>query len=384
MRGREVGGVAFSYRAKVVTVCVIVALALVFLYSVREILSPFIWAAIVAYVFNPLVTAFSRRMRVPRFWGVALVYAVMAAVVAWAAIFVVPLWKRESEQFSQDLPRLIESLYLYLVGQEMVEILGFRIEGQSVAREIAGSLQTFSYSASGYVLPVFFGVLGFLTKALLFIFGLFYFLLEADRIGDFLKRLLPPSIEGEILGVCADIDDVLGRWVRGQLLLVLIMGSVTWVALTLLGVRYAIVLAIITGVLEIFPVVGPVAAGTIACVVALFQPNPFGWSNITYVAVIAAVYFVLRHAEDYFVIPNIIGRIVQFHPLAVLFAVFAGGSIAGILGMFIAAPLLAMIKIVLRYLYGKLVEAPLPAPHTPAAVNPDEQTAPARELAAGE
>lgn len=352
-------GIAFSYRAKIVTVCLIIAVGLVFLYTVRHLLPPFIWAMIVAYVFNPLVTEFSRRTRLHRFWGVALLYAIMGGTLFLAAVYILPPLRRESEQLSRDFPQLVRSLYLYLVGHDNIELLGFRLDSESVARDITDALQKLSASAANYALPVFFGVLEMVTKVLMFLFSLFYFLLEADRIGEFLRRLLPLPVKDEVLALADEIDDVLGRWVRGQLVLVLIMSTATWVALTLLGVRYALVLAILTGILEIFPIVGPVTAGTIACLVALFQPNPFGWSNIAYVAAIAAVYFVLRHAEDYFVIPYVIGRIVEFHPLAVLFAVFAGGTIAGVLGMFIAAPVLAVAKIVLRYLYAKVLEQPV-------------------------
>ncbi|MCL5265059.1 MAG: AI-2E family transporter [Chloroflexi bacterium] len=352
------GRVVFPSWAKILTVSAIAVLSIIFLYAVRDMLSPFVWAMIVAYVFNPVVTTFSQKLRVHRFWGVALLYALMAGVVAAAMIYLIPPLRHESRQFWRDLPRLIESLYTYLLGQDTVRIWGVEIASHTLAAELTSALQKMGSSATTYVLPVFFGVLGMATKVLMFLLSLFYFLLEADKIGDFLRKLVPASGRDEILTVSAEIDDVLGRWVRGQLVLILIMSSVTAITLTLLGVRYALILALLTGMLEIFPIIGPVIAGTIACVVALFQTNPFGWSSITYVAVIAAVYFVLRHAEDYFVIPNVIGRIVEFHPLAVLFALFAGGSIAGILGMFIAAPTLAVLKIVLRYLYTKLVEPP--------------------------
>lgn len=349
----------FSNRAKVATVAAIGALALVFLYMVRDILTPFIWALIVAYVFNPVVTTFSRKTKLHRIWGVALLYTVMAGLLLGAMVFVVPPLRRESEQFGRDVPGLIDALYHYLVGQESIYLWGFQLDSTTLAREITAGLQKLGSLASEYALPVFFGVLELITHALLFLLALFYFLLEADRIGSFLRSLLPASASDEILRICEDIDDVLGRWVRGQLLLVLIMSSATWIGLSLLGVRYALVLALMTGVLETFPVAGPIVAGAIACTVALFQPNPFGWSSITYVAAIAALYFVLRHAEDYFVIPNVIGRIVEFHPLAIIFGVFAGGTLAGILGMFIAAPVLAVLKITMRYLYGKLVDAPV-------------------------
>jgi len=348
----------FPYQTKIVVVALIAAAALVFLLAVRDLLTPMIWAMIVAYVFNPLVTTFCKRTKLHRFWGVALLYAVVAALIVSAFLFLVPHVQRELEQLERDFPQLVGSLFSYLIGRDTLQILGFQITSEAVVRSVDEALQTVGTFITSHALPVFFGALRYVAKILLFLFATFYFLLDADRMGALAKKLLPLPIKGELVQLAADVDDVLGRWVRGQLLLVVIMSSATAVALTLLQVRYAIVLAILTGILELFPIVGPIVAGAIASIVALFQPNPFGWSNLTYVVTIALLYFVLRHAEDYFVIPNVIGRVVELHPLGIIFAVFAGGQIAGMLGMFIAAPTFAVLRIVLVYLYGKLVDLP--------------------------
>lgn len=331
---------------------------MLFLFAVRGILGPFVWAAIVAYVFNPLVTWISRRTRLHRFWAVALLYAVAAAVVFWMVTYVAPSIRREAQQFQQDIPSLIGGLMEYLLGNDSVDVFGYSLDSQTLIVELTNSAQSIFGYLSGHAIPVVVSAFTFLGKLLMFLFVTFYLLLDGHRLGAFVRRAIPAAARDEItdLGVC--IDHMLGRWVRGELLLVVIMTSATWVALSLLGVRYAIILALITGVLELFPLVGPVVAGAIACVVALFQPNPFGWSNLSYVLAIAAVYTALRYAEDYLVIPAIIGRIVEFHPLVVFFALFAGGSIAGMLGMFIAVPSLAILKVIFIYLYNKLVEEP--------------------------
>jgi predicted PurR-regulated permease PerM len=108
--------------------------------------------------------------------------------------------------------------------------------------------------------------------------------------------------------------------------------------------------------LELFPVVGPVLAGTIAVTVGLFQPNVFGWEPAVYGLVIAGMYTLLRYTEDYLVIPNVIGRVVHLHPLVVLFALLAGATLGGVLGMFIAVPTCAMLKVILSYIHCKLLE----------------------------
>jgi predicted PurR-regulated permease PerM len=138
-----------------------------------------------------------------------------------------------------------------------------------------------------------------------------------------------------------------------------------------------LLLAIMTGVLEVIPIVGPITAGAIACLVALGHPAPWGLSQIWYVAIVAIMYTVLRHAEDYFVIPLVIGRIVKLHPAVVIFSLLTGGALYGLLGVLLAVPVAATLRLVLIYVGAKLrdedpfpqleQELDVPHPTTPAA-----------------
>jgi predicted PurR-regulated permease PerM len=198
------------------------------------------------------------------------------------------------------------------------------------------------------------GLVETLLKVLLFLFATFYFLLDADRIGRLLHDLIPVQYRAELLSLAQDIDSVLGRFVRGELILVLIMSTATYLSLLVLQIPYALVLGILAGFLELIPIVGPITAATPAVIIALARPSPFGWPQPVHALVVAGVYFVLRHLEDYLVIPNVVGRVVEIHPLVAIFAVIAGGTLGGILGMFLAVPVAAVLKIVARYLYLKL------------------------------
>jgi predicted PurR-regulated permease PerM len=129
-----------------------------------------------------------------------------------------------------------------------------------------------------------------------------------------IRRNLPRDHRAELLQVLRDTNVMLGRYIRGQIILVLLMSTVTTIGLTVLNVPYSVLLGIMTGVLETIPFVGPITAGAIACLVALGHPNPFGWSQIAYVAVVAVMYTILRHAEDYLVIPTVIRRAVRPAP----------------------------------------------------------------------
>jgi len=167
---------------------------------------------------------------------------------------------------------------------------------------------------------------------------------------------------------------LLGRYVRGQLLLIGVMATATFIGLTVLQVPFTILLAIMTGVLEVIPIVGPITAGAIACLVALGHPAPWGLTQIWYVAIVAIMYTILRHAEDYFVIPLVIGRIVKLHPAVVIFALLTGGALFGLLGVLLAVPVAATARLVLIFVSAKLrdedpfrqLEEDLAVPPTPA------------------
>lgn len=359
----------FSYWAKVITVSTAVVLVLLLLYEARDLLRPFLWAAIAAYVFNPVVGLLCRRARLPRLLAVALLYIILLALLAWWFVFVIPPISREVRQLGSEFPKMVHSLYQQMIGQESLYLGGFEISPQDLVDEVSQQLQSVAAGLARLALPVFLGAIDAFGKTLLFLLTSFYLLLEADRLGAFVKRNIPAPAQGEILSLAREIDEVLNKYVRGQLILVAIMSTLMWVALTSLQVRYALLLAIASGILEIFPYVGPVVAGAIACTVGFFQPNPFGWSDLLYVAVIAGAYTGLRYAEDYFIIPNVLGRIVKFHPLLVIFIMLTGGVVAGILGMLLAVPVMAVAKILGGYLYGKVfggtVLTVAPAPHSP-------------------
>src|SRR5207237_2192440 len=161
------------------------------------------------------------------------------------------------------------------------------------------------------------------------------------------KRLVPATSRHELLPLGEQVSILLSRYVRGQLLLVAIMSTATTIGLTLFGVPFSLLLGLLTGVLEVIPIIGPITAGAIACLVALGNPNPFGWSQLVYVGAIAAMYTILRHAEDYFVIPLVIGRIVRLHPAVVIFSLLSGGAVFGLIGVVLAVPVAATARLVL-------------------------------------
>ena len=161
------------------------------------------------------------------------------------------------------------------------------------------------------------------------------------------------KVEVEIL--IRRINSVLGKYLRGQVFLVFFVSLVLFVLLSILGVKFALILAVFSGFAEIVPIIGPIAAAVIAAAVAFFGGTAnFGLSPIQLVIWVVIIYTIVRQAQDYFVTPHIMGKITELHPLIILFAVMAGEHVAGILGLILAVPIAGIIKIIFEYSLDKI------------------------------
>ena len=147
------------------------------------------------------------------------------------------------------------------------------------------------------------------------------------------------------------INTVLGGYLRGQIFLIFLVSLVLFIALSILGIRFALIIAIFSGIAEIVPWIGPIVAATVAVISVLLGGGSanFSLSPIQASIAVVVIYFVVRQVQDYFIVPHVMGRITKLHTLIVLFAVLAGEHTAGILGLLLAVPLAAVLKILLEF-----------------------------------
>jgi predicted PurR-regulated permease PerM len=338
----------WSTTTKRVVVGAALALGALVLVRAHDVVEPFLWALIFAYVFAPPVGAVQRRTGVRRGFVVTGLYVALALALYGIGRILVPLIFEELTEVRRTLPALLNN-----VQQQVVAALagsGF----EPLATTIIDNAQALTQRLSGMVLPVAIGVLSTVLKVLVFVIALFYLLRDGPGMAEGVRGLLPPGHRDELLRVFRRINVVLGQYLRGQVVLIAIMATVTTVGLAFLQVPFSLLLGFLTGVLETIPFVGPITAGTIAVLVALGHPAPFGWTQVGYAGVVAAMYTILRYAEDYVVIPQIIGRVVELHPLVVIFALLTGGAIGGLLGILVAVPVAASLRIAFLFALAKL------------------------------
>ncbi len=373
--------IRFSPQAKVIAVAIIVGLAILLLTHVVHVLTPFIAAIITAYLFHPLVSVLQRRTGIGRAFWIIVLYVLAFSLLSWLWTWGWPRIVSQSQELSTQLPLIIEDINHALGGRETVELGGgVTLNLAPLEEQIIAVISDLGRTLSGSVPGLVFSALETLIFTLVYLIVTFYLLLQAGQLRAWTVRLIPLPYRAEICDLGHQIDRVLGAYVRGQLILIVIMSVLLYIPLSILGVPYALVIAIASGVLEIIPILGPWAAAGVAMLVALFQPEvPFGFSNLGLAGLLAIIYFALRQVEDHFIIPNLMGSLVRLHPAVVIFAILAGGALAGVFGLLISIPVAAVTRILLAYVYRKLVDSPEPPPPSSP---PDTETSdtPAAEI----
>lgn len=351
----------FPLWAKITTVAIIIVLLLWLLSAMGSLLNPFLWALVTAYLLNPLVRTLSQRSRIRRFWWVLLIYIVTGFLLFASFNYLWPRFVAQFNDLQAALPEFARATSTWFERQGTLQIGNFTLNLQPAEADVINWFTDLASQLSASVPDILLGVIERLILLIVYLVVTFYLLLQGDQLAEAVYGLIPAPYREEIRRLGHSIDRVLGAYIRSQLLLIVLMAVLTYIPLSLLGVKYALVLAIATGFLEVIPFVGPYTAAGAAILVSLVQSTaPFGWPNWVLAVVVGIIYLVLRQGEDHLIIPNLVGHIVKLHPVLVIFSILAGGHLGGALGLLIAVPIAATARIILAYLYSKLVDSPAP------------------------
>lgn len=318
------------------------------LWTVRHGLYPFVLALVLAYILNPAVNTLERR-GLGRGAAILVLYAIVLGLGALAAFRLLPLLIHELEQFALELPeisRRVEDLSLAAQRQVQDSSLPYslRVALDDSAIAIEGAAQRFVRGTVSGLISLVGYSLGLAISPVL----AYYLLLDWRAIGDSVMGLLPVRWRHPALMFAADADRVLGGVIRGQVTIAVVVGVSVSAGLYLLGVRFALLIGILAGLLDIIPYFGAVIGALPAVTLALIE-SPW-------LAVKAALLFLLVHQLEGTVIgPKIMGGNVGLHPLSVIFFLIVGGEIGGFAGMLLGVPLAAVGKVLVRHVVNLLV-----------------------------
>lgn len=329
---------------------VLVCIGIYILYTVvHDVALVFFGAAVTAYIFYPVITWIAQYTRGSRVWATALFYVVLAVALAVMVRWLWPAMSTQYELLRQDLPRIVTQ-----AKEHPLMIAGMRIDVSNELQKFTSDAVT---SLPARVPKLVVGIIEGFLHLLAFMITMFYLLAHGRRLVSHLFQLVPEAHRDEVRFVALQIHGILSGYIRGTLLLIPIMAVLTSVSLWMLGVEYALLIGIISGIVEILPIIGPWSAAGFAVAMAIFQqPLPFSDSVVVVAGVIGGLYLALRMFEDYVIIPAVVGPAVHLHPILVIAAILAGAAVGGILGLFLAIPVTSMLQYLLRWLYHKLAD----------------------------
>ncbi|MDR6628672.1 putative PurR-regulated permease PerM [Acinetobacter lwoffii] len=329
-----------------------IALILWVLYLLKPVVVPFVAAFLIAYLFSPLVDVL-HRIGLARWLSISIVFIGIGVVVTLVMWYLVPLVWQQLMYARDSIPAGIHWInYTFLPWlSDSFNLVPMEIDTDQISSVVMDYVQT-NYSADSIqamLLKLAQSGLNFIqiggTIVLIPIIA-FYFLLDWDRMLDSLRRLIPRPYEKTTLTIVSECHSVLGAFVKGQFLVMVLLGVVYAVGLQLIGLEIGLIIGMIAGLCSIIPYLG-FAVGIIAAVIATFFQFGIDWWQLVLVGI---VFMVGQAVEGYILQPFLLGDKIGLSPVAVVFAVLAGAQLAGFLGMLIALPVAAVIVVLLRHI----------------------------------
>ena len=331
------------------------------LYLLAPVLTPFLMSALLAYLGDPLVDRLER-MGMSRTLGVLTVFGIMFVTGMLALVVLLPMLSHQAVAFLNNIPEALDWLQKQvapriaaLVGSDVasIDIEGLRtaiVDHWRQVGSVAGQVMS-SLGRSGQV------VLGWLTYLLLIPVVTFYLLRDWDHLVAAVRDLLPQRAAPTISKLAKEIDAVLAEFLRGQLTVMLALAAIYISGLWLVGLDLAFVIGIGAGLLSFVPYLG-VIVGVAAAVVAAFLQ----FHDLAHLIGVAAVFMVGQVLEGMVLSPMLVGDRIGLHPVAVIFAVMAGGQLFGFFGVLVALPVAAVVVVLLRHSRDEYLKSELYGP----------------------
>jgi predicted PurR-regulated permease PerM len=326
----------------------LVAIVVFLLWLLAPVLMPFAIAAMLAYLGDPLADRL-QRLGMGRSLAVSIVFSVLVLLIVGSLLLLVPLIQRQVANVYENVPTYVEwgrnvalpwvqnKLHLDPGTFDSERIIAAIKEHiGSVSSVVAATLARISRSGMGIVM--------WLTNLVLVPVVAFYLLRDWDTMVAHIARLLPRSVEPTAVRLARESDQVLGAFVRGQLLVMLALGIFYGLALTMVGISVGPLIGMVAGLLSFVPYLGFMIGFLAALIAVLVQ-----YGDWTHVLLVCGVFVVGQLLEGYVLVPRLVGGKIGLHPVAVIFAVLAGGHLFGFLGVLLALPAASVVVVLMRY-----------------------------------
>ncbi|MGE8232922.1 MAG: AI-2E family transporter [Stenotrophomonas sp.] len=349
---------------------VLVAFGLWVTWLLAPVLTPFVVALMLAWLGDPLVDRLEASGR-SRNTAVVLVFVLMILLLALALLILVPLIQRQIVTLVAALPQgqdwLMNTAIPWIEQKTGLEIMAWLDPGRlfewvrSHWQQAGGVATTFF----GYVSRSGFAMVAWVINLALLPILAYYFLRDWDKLVERVASMIPRNHIEVVSRLARESNDVLGAFIRGQIAVMIALGVVYAAGLTLVGLNLGLLIGLVAGLISFIPYLGATTGVVLAVLAALVQSQGF---DLQLLVLVGVVFTVGQLLESYVLTPRIVGDKIGLHPVAVIFAVMAGGQLFGFLGMLLALPAAAVINVLLRYAHQRYRQSELYAGHGPTIV----------------
>ena len=327
----------------------ITAVIVYLIWLLAPVLMPFAVAAMLAYLGDPLADRLER-LGLNRAWAATIVFVVIMVAVVGVLLLLIPLIARQVENLINNLPRYGDwaqnTVWPWLQARLHLDPHTFDSDRLLTAiKEHMASIGGVATAVLGKVSRSGLGIAMWLTNLVLIPVVAFYLLRDWDRLVAKIDGMLPRSIQPTIAYLASESDKILGAFVRGQLLVMLALGVFYGAGLGVVGLTVGPLIGMVAGLLSFVPYLGFIIGFVAAIIAALVQ-----YGDWTHVLLVCGVFVIGQLLEGYVLVPKLVGDKIGLHPVAVMFAVLAGGYLFGFLGVLLALPAASVIMVLLRYL----------------------------------
>ena len=311
-----------------------------------SVVTPFILAGIFAYALNPVVLFFTRH-RLTRTQSVAGLFLLIIVLLVLLSMSIFPRLGNEARHLGEQLPQYSRQWYNALSTWYQARLASYSFLPDSLSQitEYFGlemnSVTDWLMESVQRVVVGFSALVSSLVTMITVPVLTFYFLKDADSIAAFVQKMVPPISRPWVYPLARQLDEVLGGFIRGQLIVAMIVGILSGAALLILGIDFAVILGILAGITNIIPYLGPFIGAIPAVFIALLtSPLRTLWVIVAFV--------VIQQVESSLISPKIVGERVGLHPSLVILSLLVGGALLGLVGLIIAVPLAGMIRVLMK------------------------------------
>ncbi|MDY0410301.1 AI-2E family transporter [Virgibacillus soli] len=321
-----------------------------FIVILSTVAAPTILAFIAYYLINPIVNLLEKA-RIKRIWGILIIILGIAGIITSITMLVAPTIETQINDLIVNFPVFVQQMSENFRGWIDQSIFGpYYDEGYDW---VVANLSDISSKIGAYVGGALEGirnVANTLTHVFIAIFTfpfiLFFLLKDSAKFKQYCLRLLPPKFRKDADHILKNMDVQVGSYIRGQIIVALCIGILLYIGYLIIGLDYAIILAITASVTSVVPYLGPIIAISPAIIIAIVH-SPFMLVKL------AIVWAAVQFLEGHLISPNIMGRTMKIHPLTIMIVLLVAGNLFGLIGVILGIPGYAILKVLVQYLYGK-------------------------------